>query len=119
MTREIALVDPLPKMSMPRSEKGSFGGAEETGQLLKSRQQKMVRATESALGEALGRTLLQRNPPHRDYSLLCAAYAARMPFTAHVTIGGDIGHFHRMSTPGHWARQRILTFACWLKLVSE
>jgi hypothetical protein len=26
--------------------------------------------------------------------LLCAAYEARIPFTAHVTIGGDISHFH-------------------------
>jgi hypothetical protein len=26
--------------------------------------------------------------------LLCAAYEARVPFTVHLTIGGDIGHFH-------------------------
>src|SRR5205823_5453482 len=29
-----------------------------------------------------------------DKSLLCAAYAARVPFTVHLTIGADIGHFH-------------------------
>jgi hypothetical protein len=26
--------------------------------------------------------------------LLCATYHARIPFTVHLTIGGDIGHFH-------------------------
>ena len=34
------------------------------------------------------------NPKHADYSLLCTAYQARIPFTVHVTVGGDIGHFH-------------------------
>jgi hypothetical protein len=33
-------------------------------------------------------------PSHQDYSLLCAAYAAKIPFTIHLTIGGDIAHFH-------------------------
>ena len=46
------------------------------------------------LGEAMGRALCALEPKHRAYSLLCAAYEARMPFTAHVTIGGDIAHFH-------------------------
>jgi hypothetical protein len=46
------------------------------------------------LGEATGRALLDLNPKHAGYSLLCSAYQARVPFTAHLTIGGDIGHFH-------------------------
>ncbi|HYO91613.1 MAG TPA: hypothetical protein VEQ40_08255, partial [Pyrinomonadaceae bacterium] len=29
-----------------------------------------------------------------EMSLLCAAYKARGPFTAHLTIGADIAHFH-------------------------
>jgi hypothetical protein len=33
-------------------------------------------------------------PPYQNYSLLCAAYEARVPFTIHLTIGGDIAHFH-------------------------
>ncbi|HZE69021.1 MAG TPA: hypothetical protein VE135_05770 [Pyrinomonadaceae bacterium] len=90
---EIALVGSTSEDVDATLGKGSFGGAEETGQLLNQAAQDGARDG-IGLGEALGRTLLQRNPPHRDYSLLCAAYAARMPFTAHVTIGGDIGHFH-------------------------
>lgn len=72
---------------------GVFGGAEETGRLLNTA------ASEGAkdglgLGEAMGRSLLGLNPPNRGYSLLCATYEAKIPFTAHVTIGGDIAHFH-------------------------
>ena len=33
-------------------------------------------------------------PKHENYSLLCAAYESRIPFTVHLTIGGDIAHFH-------------------------
>jgi hypothetical protein len=72
---------------------GAFGGAEETGRLLNEAARDG--ASEGiGLGEALGRALIGLSPRHRDVSLLCAAYEARVPFTAHVTIGGDIGHFH-------------------------
>lgn len=72
---------------------GAFGGAEETGQLLNRAAQEGMR-DRIGLGEAMGRALLESKPIHRDYSLLCAAYYARVPFTAHLTIGGDIAHFH-------------------------
>ena len=49
---------------------------------------------QTGLGEALGRALVESNPPYKDFSLLCAAYDLRVPFTAHVTIGADIAHFH-------------------------
>lgn len=72
---------------------GAFGGAEETGQLLNNAALEGAR-DQIGLGEAVSRALLARNPPHRDYSVLCAAYEAEVPFTAHITIGGDIAHFH-------------------------
>jgi hypothetical protein len=72
---------------------GAFGGADETGKLL-NRAAKEGAQEGIGLGEATGRALLQLGPKHADYSLLCAAYQARVPFTAHLTIGGDIGHFH-------------------------
>jgi len=46
------------------------------------------------LGEAVGRALLKSEPRNEDLSILCAAYKARVPFVAFVTIGGDIAHFH-------------------------
>jgi hypothetical protein len=72
---------------------GAFGGADETGKLLN--RAALDGAKEGiGLGEVTGRALLELNPKHAGYSLLCASYQARVPFTAHLTIGGDIGHFH-------------------------
>jgi hypothetical protein len=90
---EIAMVGSTSEDVDATLAEGVFGGAEETGQLLNGA------ACDGAkdhigLGEAAGRALLARDPKHREYSLLCAAYEAKIPFTAHITIGGDIAHFH-------------------------
>jgi hypothetical protein len=72
---------------------GGFGGAEETGRLLNDAAREG--ATDGiGLGEAVGRALVGLQPKHREASLLCAAFDARVPFTVHLTIGGDIGHLH-------------------------
>ncbi len=90
---EIAMVGSTSEDVDATLGEGAFGGAEETGKLLN------LAAIEGAkhgigLGEATGRALLALNPKHSDYSLLCTSYQKRIPFTAHLTIGGDIGHFH-------------------------
>lgn len=72
---------------------GAFGGAEETGRLLNQASRDGAQ-DKIGLGEATGRALLALHPKHADYSLLCSSYLAKTPFTAHLTIGGDIGHFH-------------------------
>lgn len=72
---------------------GSFGGAEETGKLLNEAARRGA-AENIGLGESLGRLLVEAKPSHEDFSLLCAAYKAKIPFTAFITIGGDIAHFH-------------------------
>lgn len=72
---------------------GAFGAAEETGKLLNTAAHEGAR-DQLGLGEAMGRALLSLDPPHKSYSLLCAAYERRVPFTAHVAIGADITHFH-------------------------
>ena len=72
---------------------GIFGGADETGKLLNRAGQEGAR-DHIGLGEAVGRALVELKPKHQDVSLLCAAYSARIPVTIHLTIGGDIVHFH-------------------------
>ncbi|HVG39849.1 MAG TPA: hypothetical protein VM870_11200 [Pyrinomonadaceae bacterium] len=72
---------------------GAFGAAEETGRLLNSAARDGAR-DRLGLGEAMGRALIEARAPHRESSLLCAAYEARVPFTAHLAIGADIAHFH-------------------------
>lgn len=72
---------------------GAFGAAEETGRLLNEAAREGARDG-LGLGEALGRMLVASDPKHAELSLLCAAYRARVPFTAHVAVGTDIAHFH-------------------------
>ena len=90
---EIAMVGSTSEDVDATLSEGAFGGAEETGQLLNSAS---VAGAEAGigLGEAMGRLLLESKPKYPAYSLLCATYEAKVPFTAHVTIGGDIAHFH-------------------------
>jgi deoxyhypusine synthase len=90
---EIAMVGSTSEDVDATLSEGVFGGAEETGQLLNSAARDGA-SDQIGLGESVGRALLARNPTHRDYSLLCAAYEQKIPFTAHITIGGDIAHFH-------------------------
>jgi len=90
---EIAMVGSTSEDVDATLSEGVFGGADETGKLLNDAAR--TGASEGiGLGEALGRSLTSINPKHREHSLLCAAYAAKVPFTAFITIGGDIAHFH-------------------------
>ncbi len=73
--------------------KGDFGAAKETGEILNAAA-KAGQNDDIGLGEAMGRAVTGLNPPHSDMSLICHAYANKIPFTAHLTIGADIGHFH-------------------------
>lgn len=90
---EIALVGSTSEDVDASLTEGVFGGAEETSQLLNSAAHEGARDG-IGLGEALGRALTALNPPHAEASILCAAYDGSIPFTAHLTIGGDITHFH-------------------------
>jgi deoxyhypusine synthase len=90
---EIAMVGSTSEDVDATLGEGAFGGAEETGRLLNEAAQDGAR-DEIGLGEAMGRAVLAMQPQHEEVSLLCAAYKSKVPFTAHLTIGGDIAHFH-------------------------
>lgn len=90
---EIAMVGSTSEDVDATLGEGIFGGANETGKLLNRAAQEAANDG-IGLGEATSRALLALNPPHAHQSLLCAAYEAHVPFTAHITIGGDICHFH-------------------------
>lgn len=90
---EIAMVGSTSEDVDATLGEGAFGGADETGKLLNDAARDGQRES-IGLGEALGRALVNSKPRYEEISLLCAAYNARVPFTAFITIGGDIGHFH-------------------------
>ena len=72
---------------------GDFGAARETGELLNLAAKNAMREN-IGLGEAMGRELTESKPENENFSLLFQAYKNKIPFTAHLTIGADIGHFH-------------------------
>lgn len=73
--------------------KGGFGAARQTGELLNRSAVRAARES-TGLGEAVGAELSAMEPEFREYSLLCTCYKKKIPVTAHLTIGADIGHFH-------------------------
>ena len=90
---EIAMVGSTSEDVDATLSEGVFGGADETGRLLNRAAQDGA-ADQIGLGEAVGRGLVALKPQHPHYSLLCAAYQSKIPFTVHLTIGGDIAQFH-------------------------
>ncbi|MGI8734843.1 MAG: hypothetical protein ACR2LM_16260 [Pyrinomonadaceae bacterium] len=90
---EIAMVGSTSEDVDATLGKGAFGAAEETGRLINEAAQQGAR-DRIGLGEAMGRALVALNPAHEKYSLICASYRTRVPFTGHLTIGGDTAHFH-------------------------
>ena len=73
--------------------KGDFGAARETSEIT-NLAAKAAHRDSIGLGEAMGRELAALDPPNAELSLICAAYKSKIPFTAHLAIGADIGHFH-------------------------
>jgi len=73
--------------------KGDFGAARETGEILNTAA-KSGAQDGLGLGEAMGREVCAKSAPNADKSLLCQTYKHKIPFTAHLSIGADIGHFH-------------------------
>src|SRR5438477_6411623 len=96
---EIAMVGSTSEDVDATLGQGAFGGAEETGKLLNQAARDGARDG-IGLGEAMGRAIVNLKPNNEGVSLLCATYKARVPFTAFVTIGGDVAHFHPTADGG-------------------
>jgi len=73
--------------------RGDFGAARETGEILNAAAKNGAK-DKIGLGEAMGREICALSPTNADVSLLCQTYQNKIPFTAHLAIGADIGHFH-------------------------
>ncbi|HUV14416.1 MAG TPA: hypothetical protein VMY18_12290 [Acidobacteriota bacterium] len=73
-------------------KQGEFGLWEETGQL--NDIVKKGRQDQLGFGEAVGKAIHESDFPHRELSLLAAAYRKGIPATVHVGIGYDIIHEH-------------------------
>ena len=98
--------------------KGDFGAARETGEILNEAAKKGSRE-EIGLGEAMGREVSQKNPPNAEASILCQTYENKIPFTAHLAIGADIGHFHASSDGAALGKTSHTDFRLFCSIVKE
>lgn len=71
---------------------GEFGLWRETGEL--NDWIREAAALELGLGENAGRRIAESDYPHRDLSVMAAAWRLSVPVTVHVGIGYDILHEH-------------------------
>ncbi len=89
---ELALVGASTESVARYIREGQFGLWEETGRI--NDVARVAAAEGIGLGEAVGREISRGDFPHKDASVLAAAYEARVPATIHVSIGYDIVHEH-------------------------
>ena len=97
---------------------GDFGAAKETGEILNSAAGKGAK-NDLGLGEAMGAEVSGLNPKNADKSLLCQTYKNKIPFTAHLTIGADIGHFHSSANGATLGNCSHTDFKLFCSLVKE
>lgn len=77
----------------PGLDRGRFGMARETGEVL-NRVIREAASVDQGLGEAVGQHVATSRYPHRALSITAAGARLGIPVTAHVAIGTDIIHMH-------------------------
>ena len=90
---EVALIGATSEDVAQNLGSGAFGMIEETPRLMHAALQQYD-AGRIGMGAALGQALAGGAYPHKDYSLLAAAYTYQVPVTVHVAIGADTIHMH-------------------------
>lgn len=90
---EIALIGGTSEDVASAIEDGTFGMAEETGQIMN---ETIISGTKQGLGagQALGERILKDDLKHREYSILAKGIELGIPVTVHIAIGTDIIHQH-------------------------
>lgn len=96
---------------------GEFGLWERTGTL--NDWAAYAAANGLGLGEAFGRRILEENLPHRDISILAAAYALDVPVTLHVGMGYDITHEHPNCDGGAYGQASYRDFLIFARAVEN
>jgi len=90
---ELAMVGRTSEDVAAALDDGSFGMARETCTFL-SEAITSARKKSTGLGEAVGRTILEKRLPLMEKSILATGARLGIPVTVHVAIGTDILHMH-------------------------
>jgi hypothetical protein len=97
---------------------GRFGMAEETGRDINLALKRGV-AEGLGYGESVGRFILEKNNPYKDYSLIAACVERDIPITVHVALGTDIIHQHPDADGAVIGRASYTDFKIFASVVSE
>jgi len=89
---ELALIGATTESVARYIREGQFGLWAETGRINDIAREAAQHG--EGFGEAVGRTILQGDFPHKDVSICAEAYRLGVPLTVHVGIGYDIIHEH-------------------------
>lgn len=95
--------------------KGTFGMAEETGRLLNGA---IKKGSKKGLGRCVGEMIERSKFPHKDKSVLAAAFRRGIPATVHVAIGTDILHIHPSMDGGATGEATMLDFRLFASVVA-
>jgi hypothetical protein len=89
---EMALIGATTESVARYISEGQFGLWRETGQINDIVEQGVAHGF--GFGEAVGKAISEGDFPHKEISILAAAYETRIPVTIHVGVGYDITHEH-------------------------
>jgi deoxyhypusine synthase len=90
---ELAMIGRTSEDVAPALQNGSFGMARETCAFL-CEAVMAIRDSTMGLGQAVGRSIIEKQLPLRDKSILATGARLGIPITVHVAIGTDIIHMH-------------------------
>ncbi len=115
---EVALIGETSEDVGQSLQDGSFGFAQETGELIN---QALLESKEErgGFGEAVIKKLAKEKPPFSSSSLLLAAGQRGIPVTVHVAIGTDIIHTHPNVDGEALGRASLLDFQLFCGAIKE
>ena len=115
---EIALVGRTSEDVGPALERGMFGVARETAELLNGAATWAHREGRG-LGEGIGHALSQARVPHGEHSLLLQAHRLGIPVTVHVALGTDVVHQHPSASGEAIGAASLFDFRVLARIVSR
>lgn len=98
--------------------KGSFGMAQETGQMLNDAINKGVKEG-FGIGYSIGRFIDSSDFKFKDKSIFRRAFELNIPATVHVAIGSDIIHMHKEADGASIGEGSLRDFRIFSSVVSE
>src|SRR5262249_48037594 len=97
---------------------GQFGMARDTADAFAIASQRGS-TLEKGFGRALGEYLDEIDCPHRDLSVVHAAYRNKIPCTVHIALGTDIVHMHPHVSGSALGEASLLDFRILCSVVSK